>query len=139
MSKQQDDFDKKMTELYQQYIEHCKEVGIATPASPALFARKIKEVATTEVAHKIAAKEMLKYHEGAEAWYVAMRVADLSDPVGNSKMSVCSQCGESVWVAADMANYRAKTVGIICNQCLPEITGKTREEIIKEKLEDIDA
>lgn len=133
-----DKFNKQMTDLWHKYLEHCAETHVV-PATRDQFAISVQEKMAQIMAHEIADKEMEKFDDpddGKEALYVAMRVKDLPAPARASKTDICGQCGEKVWVDPTMHDRLKHSKAIICNACLPEVTGHTREEIIKEKLDE---
>jgi hypothetical protein len=128
-------FNAQMDELWEKYLAHCKETGIK-PATRDIFAQVVYEQGAKLMSHAMADKMPKK--DVGQALYVAVRVKDLPNPLSTSTIKQCGQCGEDVWIDPSMLDVLSKSKAIICNACLPEITGKTREEIIKNELEKLD-
>lgn len=131
-SKEQAEFNRKMTNLYNQYLVHCLKEGIV-PASPDQFADGVKN----RIAGMISEKKASKVEDWSEVVYVAYRKAGNPNPPAFSQVRQCAQCGEDVWVAHKMVNRADKSKMILCNICTPELVNKDMDSIIKKDLEDL--
>jgi hypothetical protein len=118
--------------LYSIYAEHAKLVG-EVPMSAVEF----QDTMDVEIARSLAAK-MNPADEDIALGYYLTRRQDGGRHAPDTIDGKCDRCGEKVYIDKTMAKLAFKAKQIICNECLPEVSGGlTMGEIISKRLEEL--
>ena len=73
--------------------------------------------------------------QASDTYYVATPQRDLPQPHVTSIEGECLQCHDKVWIHVLMAGIARQAKGIICVDCVQELTNKSLPEIVKENVD----
>lgn len=119
--------DLDVEAIYKKYLEYCIDSDI-TPVAEHFFGLLTETVrrmfAIKEAQHRMAQPGNM------DVLYICYRVTDMPNPAGKFEVMQCAQCNYDVLVDPSMKHILAQSNSIICNHCLPEITGMEMKEVI---------
>lgn len=127
------EFDKKVKDLYAKYLRKCADDKVSTVPFDH-FRKHVLDMMARMIATNMAEGRLNEPNDGEDVLYVAMRVADAKESVAGSTVGKCSQCQADVLLDPKMGEYLKKSKAVICNQCLPEVTGQTFDEAADQEL-----
>lgn len=146
--------DAQLKHLYSEhYLPWCIEERVMQPLDYSEFRSRLLEHAIEHIAdemmpadsttlrrNKVTVARNPSTKKAVTSFFIADRVSKKSDstkrPTGgphNHEASVirkCDQCHSNVWVAKDALKNAEKAEGIICTECLPEMTGLSVKEFM---------
>lgn len=128
------EFDSKVKDLYAKYLRKCAD-DRTEPVPFKAFRKWVLDQAARLISTNMAAERFNEPRDGKDAIYVAMRVEDVKESVDGSVTGECGQCHQPVLLDPAMTQYLENAKAVICNRCLPEVTGQTFGEAAQQEID----
>ena len=124
-------FDAQLDALWRRYLAHCKEINSPHVGREFFEAQVMGQIARMSAQRSA---DIIPEEDWGHSIYISARASNGPMPI-EVVTRKCAQCGEIVWIDEILQDKADKAKAIICSVCVPEITGKPYEQIVKDFLD----